>query len=294
MTLTDTAPPRAVDPSRTLALVSLTKPRVVAANGALILVGAASTGAVALHTLLPAMLGGLLVIASAAAGNQWFERDVDARMDRTRTRPLPAGTLPAHTALLASAALLAAGLAVLALHSSPPALAWAATGWVLYTLLYTPAKRWSPTSLHLGALSGAVTPLLGAYASSPHPGATPWAIALFVLLWQYPHFMAIGLRRRSEYRASGLAVYTARHTARRCVNLARASATALLAAGLLVPGPNLMAVWVVSALPLVIMSLRNPAGRLDPWARELFLASLWSMLLFGTGVLVTWFFGAGA
>lgn len=264
----------------------LTKPRVVFANAAMIAVGAAAAGPVAWSPLLPALLGGSLVIASATAGNQWFEQDVDARMARTRDRPLPARRITSGHALGAAAVLLVLGLGTLGLFSTPGATLWAAAGWVLYALLYTPAKRITSASMHLGALSGAVTPLLGAFAVSASPDPRAWAVALFVLLWQYPHFMAIGLRRDAEYRASGLAVFTVRHRQRTCVAVARVTALALVLVGPLVSRGGMIAVWTLASLPLALASLSSVRRSPERWSRDVFVASLWSILLLATGVVV--------
>lgn len=274
------------------ALVALTKPRVVAANAAMIVVGAAAAGTLEATRLTAALLGGAALIASATAANQWYERDVDARMERTARRPLATGALPPTAALVLSGALLSLGLAVLLRWTHAGGVRWAATGWVLYSLIYTPWKRWGPGSLHAGALSGAVTPLLGAYALTPTPGPLPWAIALYILMWQYPHFLAIGIRRRSEYALSGLSVFTMHHSDTVHVLMARCAVTLLVLAGPWVTTAGAVALWVVSCLPLVNAAFRPARHRLDAWAHELFVASLWAIVLLSCGVLALW--GAGA
>ena len=189
------------------ALLELTKPSVTA----LVMVTMVSGALVAplrieLPRLLLALFGTACVVGAANAFNMWMERDSDALMTRTRKRPLPTGRLSAEMVLGFGSLLAVVGLTLLAtLVSTLSAL----LGWIAlcsYVLAYTPLKRVTTWSLHVGAVPGAIPPLMG-YASVT--GALSGeALALFAILlvWQLPHFLAIATFRAPEYGRAGLKV----------------------------------------------------------------------------------------
>ena len=186
----------------------LAKPRMVYAN---VLVAAAafiyaSHGA-ANWTLGVLALAGLgLVIASACTFNNYFDREMDAKMERTRCRALPSGTLPERHALMLGAGLLGAGIALLYMTTLAAFLV-ALAGWVTYVLLYTPLKPRSPHALFVGALAGAVPPVVGYAAVAGTLDTTALALFLFLFLWQLPHFVAISIYRGEEYAQAGVPMY---------------------------------------------------------------------------------------
>lgn len=188
-------------------LVALTKPSItrmclVTTAGGLVL----APGEVSLGTIVGAMLGAALAVAGANAANMWWERGPDALMARTRRRPLPAGRLAPNVALGFSAALCTAAVFVLAASVNVLTAALAAAAIGLYVFLYTPLKYRTPAALVVGAVPGAVPPLLGwtAVTDSIDPGG----IVLFgiLLVWQIPHFLAIALYRKQEYARAGIRV----------------------------------------------------------------------------------------
>jgi len=160
------------------------------------------------HAVLHALLGTALVIAGAMALNQRLERGGDASMERTASRPLPAGRLRAAQVTRFGLLLTAAGLAWLAALCDAVVTALAAVSWAVYVLVYTPLKSRSVWQTPVGAAAGAMPVLLGAAAA----GAlwTPTAAALFgiVFSWQLPHSMAIARLYREQFAAAGVKLAT--------------------------------------------------------------------------------------
>ncbi len=189
------------------AYYELAKPRMVYAN---VLVAAAafvyaSHGAID-WTLGCIVLAGLgCVIASGCVFNNYYDRGIDAKMERTRTRAMVVGALPGSHAIGMGAVLLAAGVALLAM--TPLALAAALMGWVCYVLLYTPFKHRSPHALFVGALAGATPPVVGYAAVAGTLDATALALFAFLFVWQLPHFVAISIYRGEEYARAGVPMY---------------------------------------------------------------------------------------
>jgi len=173
---------------------------------------AAVSGYLAAHSQLegvPLLLlagGVFLLTAAASIFNQVQERDLDRLLPRTSSRPLAARRLPPRPALLLGGALLLAGALLLLTLSTPATLlGLSAIAW--YNLLYTPLKRRSSLALLLGALGGALPPLLGWVAAGASP-LEPRALHLYLLLilWQVPHFWCLSLRDGLRCRQAGLAI----------------------------------------------------------------------------------------
>jgi protoheme IX farnesyltransferase len=199
------ARPRTGVLSRVADYIELTKPRIAV----LVLVSVAAGAAVSswgqpdpwllAHTLL----GTLLVAASASGFNQLLERNTDALMPRTQDRPLPAGRLSVLEVFAFSGICILAGIAYLLALVNVPAAAVAAATWLAYVVLYTPLKYRTAWNTHVGAVAGALPVLIGAAAVG---GRWEPAIALFciLLLWQFPHFMAIAWLYREQYARAGM------------------------------------------------------------------------------------------
>ncbi len=186
--------------------LELTKPRITA----LVLVTAAagfyvgSPDRVAFGVLLHTLLGVALVAGGTSAMNQVLERDVDALMKRTRSRPLPAGRLSTGPAALFSGVLAAGGIAYLALTVNLLTAGLAATSFALYDFLYTPLKRVHSFSTVIGAVPGAL-PILGGWtAAGGRLDGGGWALFGILFLWQLPHFLALAWLLREDYGAAGL------------------------------------------------------------------------------------------
>lgn len=150
-----------------------------------------------------ALIGTALTAFGANALNQWAERDLDAKMIRTRGRPLPAGRMTPRFALGLGAALGVFGVLALAAFSTPLAALLAAISFLSYVLVYTPLKRVTPHAAIVGTLPGALPPVIG-YAAAG--GALDLHAAfLFAVLffWQLPHFYAISWLYRDDYARGG-------------------------------------------------------------------------------------------
>lgn len=184
------------------AVYALTKPRLAAMSVLTTLV-AYATARPAVSTLPATILGTVLSAAGALALNQWWEREADARMARTRGRPLPRAQLTPRCALGWSMAFSVGGVATLAAGVNVTAAALAAATIVIYGLIYTPLKRRTRWATEVGSLSGALPALLG-NAAAGDLGARPGLVLTSILLlWQMPHFFAIGWRHRRDYQAAG-------------------------------------------------------------------------------------------
>jgi len=157
--------------------------------------------------VLCATLAGTAACAcGAAALNQWWERDLDARMERTKGRPLPAGRMPPLWALVAGGTLAVAGVGILSFFTNASATFLAAATVALYVFVYTPMKRWSSLNTLVGAVPGAMPPLIGWLAA--HGRYELEGCLLFAILWfwQMPHFLAVAWLYRDDYAKAGHAM----------------------------------------------------------------------------------------
>jgi protoheme IX farnesyltransferase len=167
--------------------------------------GAAKSGVSSLSwTLINALWGIGLTCAGSAALNEVLERGVDARMKRTRNRPLPAGRMSLTTGLLAGVAATLIGSVALALTTNPLTGILAFSTAATYLALYTPLKKVSPISTFVGAFPGAMPPLLGWTAIRGQIDPEAVVLFLIVFFWQFPHFQAIAWMYRDEYEAAGI------------------------------------------------------------------------------------------
>jgi protoheme IX farnesyltransferase len=187
-------------------LLALTKPRVVVMVLVTTVVGyyVGLTGAPEYGRLVALLVGTLLAAGGTLALNQYWEREVDALMDRTRARPLPDGRLAPLEALLFGAALTAAGLAVLALGVGRLAAAVTAATFVLYVFAYTPLKLRTPLCTLVGAVPGALPPVTGWAAARDDVGVGAWVLFGIVFLWQLPHTLAIARLYQADYARAGV------------------------------------------------------------------------------------------
>lgn len=165
-----------------------------------------STGSFDWWRLIHTVIGTALVAGSAAAFNQILEVNVDRLMARTRQRPVAAGRISRTMAALIGGAMGVAGLVQLALTTNFMAAYLAAASFITYIFMYTPMKRRSSFCVTVGAISGALPPMIG-WAAGENPGG-PFAIGSWVLFgvlfaWQMPHFLAIAWMYRDEYAPAG-------------------------------------------------------------------------------------------
>ena len=153
--------------------------------------------------LFHTVFGTAAAAAGAAALNQWWERRVDALMRRTMTRPIPAGRMPPVQALLLGAALSIFGVVYLGIVCNALSAVLAAVTIVIYILAYTPLKRASTANTAVGAIPGAIPPMIGWAAATGEIGAGAWSLFVIVFLWQMPHFFAIAWMCREDYSRAG-------------------------------------------------------------------------------------------
>ena len=187
-------------------MLELTKPRITQ----LVLLTAAAgfyLGArdhVNLALLVNTLIGTALVAGGTNAWNQIRERDVDARMVRTRRRPLPSGRLTTAAAIWFATAITVVGVGYLAVRVNLLTALLAALTFASYVLLYTPLKRKTSLNTLVGAVPGAL-PIVGGWtAAGGSLGVAVVALFWILFLWQLPHFLALAWLYRDDYRASGL------------------------------------------------------------------------------------------
>lgn len=273
----------ASDPSRMADYLELTKPRIAVmalftvAIGYLIGAGTAIEPILLLHTLL----GAGLVAAGGSALNQWLERDIDSRMLRTLKRPLPAGRLGTAEAFTFGMALSAIGLFYLFLMVSFAAGLVAAATLVSYVVIYTPLKTATVWNTVVGAVPGALPPVIGWAAARGWEGL-PGAAVLFLIIfiWQIPHFLAIAWMYRVDYARGGLRMLpitdpTGSRTAWVMVLTCAALIPAgLFARGLGVAGPLSIVGCALFGLLFLREAVRFDRTRSDRQARRVLRASL--------------------
>jgi protoheme IX farnesyltransferase len=262
--------------------IALAKPRlnllVVASSAAGYYLG--STGTPSIGKMAVASVGTALVAGGAAALNQAYERNTDAMMRRTRLRPLPDGRVAVHDAITFGLALAVSGLALLALQTNALAAALAVATLALYLAVYTPLKRRSPISTLVGAVPGALPPVIGWTAS--HGSVSSGGTVLFALLflWQIPHFMAIAWLCRDDYRTAGFPMLPViEPDGRRTGRQAAVYATLLLPVSLCpfwigLTGVAYLATAATLGVVLLGLAIRFAESRTDRRARTLFLATI--------------------
>ena len=224
--------------------IDLTKPRItwliLMSTGVGYFFGlrGAALGQIDWWALLHTIMGTGLIASGTAALNQWYERDADAKMRRTSHRPLPAGRLDARRALAFGAALALAGFAELAWLVNLLSGVLGMATLVSYLFLYTPLKQRSWLSTTVGAVPGAMPPMIGFAAASGALTAPAWVLFAILFLWQFPHFYAIAWMYRDDYARAGIRMLPVvepdgHSTARQIVLFASLLIPASLAPGLL-------------------------------------------------------------
>jgi len=160
-------------------------------------------GPVNFAALLHTVFGTAAAAAGAAALNQWWEYNLDAVMQRTRSRPLPSGRMRPRDAVIVGSALSIFGVAYLAFVSNALSAALAAITIIIYIFAYTPLKRVSTFNTALGAVPGALPPMIGWAAARGTLNAGAWTLFAILFFWQLPHFFAIAWMYRDDYTRAG-------------------------------------------------------------------------------------------
>lgn len=273
--------------------LALTKPRlnslVVVTAGIGYYLGA--PGDLHLASLVEAVLGIALVAGGAAGLNQIYERDTDGLMFRTRMRPLAAQRVTIAEALVFSIALATIGLGILAATSNILAAFLALVTLVSYNVVYTPMKRHSELATLVGAVPGALPPMIGWAAARGALTPEAWALFAIVFVWQIPHFMAIAWLYRADFGRAGFPLLpvvepTGKSTARQAVLFSLVLVPlSLVPYFLKMSGPAYAIGAAAGSVALLCLAISFALQRTDDRARLLFLGSitylpvLWGMLI---------------
>lgn len=162
-----------------------------------------SQGSMNAWLLFHCILGTALLASGAAALNQLLEHPLDARMQRTESRPIPAGQLQPDSVLLLGAGISALGLIYLALKVNLLTSVLGAATLISYLFIYTPLKRITPFNTIVGAVPGALPPLMGWTAARNSVSIEGWTLFAILFFWQLPHFLAIAWLFREDYAKAG-------------------------------------------------------------------------------------------
>ncbi|MEM9790077.1 MAG: heme o synthase [Planctomycetota bacterium] len=269
--------------------VALTKPRitVMVAVTAALGYAAGSTGVApgAGWSAFLALLAGVsLACMGSAALNQAYERAIDARMHRTRERPVAAGRMTTGEGIFVGLVLSLIGVFVIALGVGPAggglAAGLTALTVALYAFAYTPMKRLSPLALYVGAVPGAMPPLIGSAASGGGLPASAWLLFGVMAVWQVPHFLAIAWLHREDYGRAGLPMLAVTDRVGSSVTRRTVGGAALLG----LAGPIGVAAGAMGLISAVVLTGLGGWFAWEAWgmargldrksARRVFLASL--------------------
>ena len=263
-------------------LIALTKPRVTSLVIATAAVGMGlAPGAISFTHAALMLTATVIVVGSANALNCWLERDTDGFMTRTAGRPLPAGRLDAGVALLFGLVLAAVSLPLLyAVNSTTGHLGLLAL--VSYVAVYTPMKFLSPHAMVVGAVPGALPPLMGGTAVTGGVGAGGLVLFGIVFLWQMPHVIGLSTYRRTEYMNAGIRVLPAVYGPRKAKWHACGWVLTLLPVSaslywLELAGPVYLVVALLLSGVYALATLQGLWRRdlsADQWGRKVFFASL--------------------
>lgn len=240
----------------------------------------AEPGSMRLGLLLWALVGTALCAFGASALNQWAEGALDLRMDRTRGRPLPSGRVTSAEALGVGVALVVAGGGLLAAQVNLLSAGLAVLVAALYFVVYTPLKQRSSLCTQVGAVCGAIPPMIGwtAARGSIDPGA--WTLFAILFVWQIPHFLAIDWFHRHDYARGGFRMISAVDPSGRLTgNLTVIYSLALVPISLMavvvgIGGYLYLAGAITLGLCFLVLGVALHVTRSQEAARRLFLGSL--------------------
>ena len=243
--------------------------------------------------LVNAVLGTASAAAGAAALNQWWEHKLDAQMHRTRSRPIPAGRMLPREGLAIGALLSVGGVVYLALAVNWASAFLAGLTIALYVFAYTPLKRISTTNTLVGAIPGAIPPLIGWVAARGTLEPEGWSLFAILFIWQMPHFFALAWMYREDYARAGFRMMSADDE----TGLRSSSQGVLFCILLLVLSglPSYVGLTNFYYLPIavalsgwfMVMALRFHADRTVPNARRLFLTSIIYLPLLLSALMLT-------
>lgn len=260
----------------------LTKPGIIMGN-AITAVGGfllACKGEFSLGLFMAMLLGLSCIVAAGCVFNNYYDRSIDEKMTRTKTRALVTGEIPLRNALVFAISLVLLGSLILAFFTNFMALRVALTGFIVYVFAYTPMKTRSVHGTLIGSIAGAVPPVVGYCSVIPHFDTAALMLFLIVALWQMPHFYAIAMFRIKEYTAAEIPVLPAVkgvHATKVQILLYTIafSAVALLPSFLGMAGINYLVVTSALCAAWLILSIRGFKAANDHiWAHKMFRYSL--------------------
>ena len=164
----------------------------------------ATQNVIIFENLIWTVIGTFTAAAGASAFNQWFERDTDKLMDRTKNRAIPSGKVSAVNALRIASILLFAGLLVLVFKANVLTSALTLAAAVVYVVIYTPLKLKTPLCTFVGAICGFILPLIGWSAASGVLSYEAFGLAALLFIWQIPHFLSLAYVYRKDYERAGI------------------------------------------------------------------------------------------
>jgi len=262
--------------------VALTKPRVVLMVLVTTLIGfyLGSSGSLPWGSLLHTLLGVAMAAGGTLGLNQYLERDLDARMRRTRLRPLPDGRLQPSEALLFGVLITATGLVYLTLLVNPLSGFVTAISVGSYLFLYTPLKQKTPLCLIIGAVPGALPPVTGWVAATGSVSVEAGVLFAILFLWQVPHSLAIAVLYRDDYARADIKLLpvvdpegssTGRQIVSNCLALLP---VALLPTMLRLSGTFYFIGALILGMAFLLCGIMLATSRTDGAARRLLWASL--------------------
>lgn len=277
----------------TRSYLQLIKPGITISNTMTAVAGyilAASQFGFEWATLFGVVFGVALVIASACVTNNMLDRDLDVKMQRTRGREIATGHISLTSAAIYAAILGLGGFGVLLTLTNSIALLLGVIAFVWYVVIYGIAKRTTPLSTIIGGVCGALPPLAGYVAGSGVIDAVAWTLFGLLMVWQLPHFYAIAIFRRNDYKKAGLPVWSVRYGTK---STKAQILFWIFVFAVLAPAPTLLGVtgyvYLVAAFGVSIYWLYQGAQtyqQLDDvaWAKKMFGISLVVLLVLSAGI----------
>lgn len=260
----------------------MARPRIIVMSAAAVTAGfiLASPIVMSWPVLVIGVFGICCLVAASSVLNQVIESETDFRMNRTADRPVASGRLSRREATLFGGALSIAGTVVLAMYVNSLTSAASLVTMLTYVLLYTPLKRISGLCTTVGAVPGAMPPVLGWFAAGGVPGVEALALFGVFFVWQFPHFLAIGWIYRDDYENAGLKMLPSfRDNGRRAGWIALIYAIAFVPVSCLprfvgLAGPGYLAAALVLSVGYLWLTVRFFGMRTNVRARQLMIGSL--------------------
>lgn len=245
-----------------------------------------------LPLFLNTMIGSTLVIAGALALNNWYEVDLDRAMDRTKKRPTVTGGFSLFSVLMMGIIFTALGFLFL-FQTTTEAIIYSFIGWFTYVVLYTFwSKRKYTMNTIIGAISGAVTPLIGWTALAPGYHIVPITVAVILFIWQMPHTYSIAMRRFDDYKRAGVAMLPVLYG----FEVTKRQILVYVACLLPLPfflwslGPVFMTIATIMNIGWLVISIYGLNTKNDvKWANLTFIYSVnYMMIILALLMIVTW------